>query len=83
MLIFDNPTAMKLLPANVWRLYRDGFRGMTALGRTLWLVILIKLFVLFFVLRLFFLPDFLRSRARDEAGRGDYVSRELVERAAW
>lgn len=37
----------------VARFYRDGFRSMTW-GRTLWLIILIKLFVMFFVLRLFF-----------------------------
>lgn len=37
----------------VWRFYRDGFRSMTW-GRTLWLLVLLKLFVIFFVLRLFF-----------------------------
>lgn len=71
---------MKQSLTNVWRFYRDGFRGMT-LGRTLWLIILIKLFVIFFVLRLFFFPDFLDSRASDEAGQGDYVGRELIQRA--
>ncbi|HRF85381.1 MAG TPA: DUF4492 domain-containing protein [Alloprevotella sp.] len=39
--------------AAVWRFYRDGFRSMTW-GRTLWLLVLLKLFVIFFVLRLFF-----------------------------
>ncbi len=38
--------------AAVWRFYRDGFRSMTW-GRTLWLLVLLKLFVIFFVLRLF------------------------------
>ena len=38
---------------NVIRFYIDGFREMT-LGRTLWAIILIKLFVLFAVLKLFF-----------------------------
>ena len=38
---------------NVWRFYRDGFREMTW-GRTLWIIILVKLFVLFAVLRAFF-----------------------------
>lgn len=36
-----------------WHLYRDGFRQMTW-GRTLWVIILLKLFVIFVVLRLFF-----------------------------
>ncbi len=30
---------------------------MTSLGRTLWAVILVKLFIMFAILRLFFFPD--------------------------
>ena len=37
----------------VFYFYRDGFREMTW-GRVLWAIILIKLFVMFFVLKLFF-----------------------------
>ena len=29
----------------IFRFYRDGFREMTSLGRTLWAVILVKLFI--------------------------------------
>ena len=39
--------------SRVWCFYRDGFKNMTW-GRTLWLIIFLKLFVLFVVLRLFF-----------------------------
>lgn len=39
--------------AAAWRFYRDGFRNMTW-GRTLWVIIIVKLLVLFAVLRLFF-----------------------------
>lgn len=64
----------------VWRFYVDGFRNMT-LGRTLWLIIIVKLFVMFFVLRLFFFPKFLNS---SEIGqdKGKYVGNELIHRAA-
>lgn len=34
--------------------YVEGFRGMSRLGRTLWCVILVKLAVMFLVLRVFF-----------------------------
>jgi len=52
----------------VFDLYWDGFRRMT-LGRTLWAIILIKLFVIFVVLKLFFFPNFLKTHADgDEAG---------------
>lgn len=48
----------KTILCNVWRFYCDGFRTMTW-GRTLWIILLVKLFVLFVVLRpLLFRPAF-------------------------
>ncbi len=38
---------------SVFHFYLDGFRQMT-LGRTLWALILIKLFIMFVILRVFF-----------------------------
>jgi hypothetical protein len=62
----------------VYNLYSDGFRHMR-LGRTLWAIILIKLFIIFAVLKVFFFPNFLKQHAKgDEAG---YVATELVERS--
>ena len=62
----------------VFHLYYDGFRSMT-LGKTLWFIILIKLFIIFVVLKLFFFPNFLKTHANgDESG---YVAKELVDRA--
>jgi len=59
-------------------LYYDGFRHMS-LGRALWAVILIKLFIIFAILKVFFFPDFLKQKAPDnEAG---YVATELIDRA--
>jgi len=59
-------------------LYYDGFRHMTV-GKTLWIIILVKLFVIFIILKLFFFPNFLKQHASgDEAG---YVASELTERA--
>ena len=59
-------------------LYADGFRNMT-LGKTLWAVILIKLFIIFAVLKLFFFPDFLEANA-GKGGEADYVATELIDR---
>ena len=39
---------MKNLVTSIWQFYVDGFRSMT-LGRTLWLIIAIKLFIMFFI----------------------------------
>ena len=62
----------------VYRFYRDGFKAMT-LGRTLWVLILLKLFFMFFVLKLFFFPDFLSSAPTDD-DKADRVANELIER---
>lgn len=70
---------MKQTAVNIWRFYLEGFRGMT-LGRTLWLIILVKLFILFFILRLFFFPRFLDTPAVG-GDKEDYVSNELIRRS--
>ncbi len=61
----------------VFRFYADGFQSMT-LGKVLWTVILIKLFVIFFVLKLFFFPDVLEQKAAGD--KASYVARELTSR---
>ena len=63
----------------VFYFYRDGFRERTW-GRVLWAIILIKLFVMFFVLKLFFFPSFLEGKT--EAEKQDYVGLELTNRMA-
>ena len=64
---------------SVFRFYWDGFRSMT-LGKTLWLIILIKLFIVFVILRLFFSPDFLSQKGNTDCMKSDYVGNELVTR---
>ncbi|MDR2472998.1 MAG: DUF4492 domain-containing protein [Tannerella sp.] len=63
----------------IWRFYFEGFRSMT-LGKTLWALILIKLFIMFVVLKIFFFPRFL-SRYDNEEDKQDHVAKELVDRA--
>lgn len=70
---------MKNLVTSIWQFYLDGFRSMT-LGRTLWLIIVIKLFIMFFILRLIFFPNYLNKVAVG-ADKEEYVSRELIIRA--
>jgi hypothetical protein len=52
--------------------YIDGFKEMT-LGRTLWVIILIKLFILFFVLKLFFFPNYLKKNFNTDKERSANV----------
>ena len=62
----------------IFHLYYDGFRTMT-LGKTLWTIILIKLTIIFLVLKLFFFPDFINTNSKngDKAG---FVSKEILNR---
>ena len=60
----------------VFHLYYDGFRNME-LGKTLWLIIAIKVFVIFCVLKLFFFPNFLKQHT-EEGREADYVATQLA-----
>ena len=62
----------------VFDLYYEGFRSMR-LGKTLWAIILIKLFIIFAVLKVFFFPNFLKTHA-EKGGEAECVSKELIER---
>lgn len=58
--------------------YVDGFRNLSSLGRRLWLIILIKLFVIFILLRLLFFPDFLKSEYNSDKERSEHVLEQLT-----
>ena len=59
----------------IWQFYYDGFRSMT-LGRTLWTIILIKLFIIFVVLKLFFFPNYIKEHA-EEGNEAEFVFQSL------
>nr|WP_320038315.1 DUF4492 domain-containing protein [uncultured Bacteroides sp.] len=63
----------------IFYFYLEGFRSMT-LGKTLWAIIIIKLFILFFILKLFFFPNFL-GKQKTEEQKQNYVGNELINRA--
>jgi hypothetical protein len=50
------------------------------LGKTLWIIILVKLFIMFAILKVFFFPNFLNRFGSDTA-KEEYVSQELIDRA--
>ncbi|MDE6272448.1 MAG: DUF4492 domain-containing protein [Muribaculaceae bacterium] len=62
----------------IYAMYRDGFREMT-IGRTLWALILIKLFILFFVIKLFFFPNLLERDYDSDAARAEAVRENLTK----
>lgn len=62
----------------VYHFYREGFRNMT-IGRTLWTIIIIKLIVIFAILKIFFFPDVLGKKAKG-GDKASYVAGELIRR---
>jgi uncharacterized membrane protein len=63
---------------NLFLFYYEGFRNMSGWGKKVWLVILIKLFIIFIVLKLFFFPDLLKTSFRNDAERSTYVRNQIL-----
>ncbi|NDW10766.1 DUF4492 domain-containing protein [Dysgonomonas sp. 520] len=70
----------KIRKFNWFSMFWDGFRNMTTLGKTLWILVIIKLCIMFFILKPFFFPNFLNSRFDDKESKADYVRQELINR---
>lgn len=66
-------------PVRVFMFYRDGFREMT-IGRKLWTIILVKLFVLFAVVKVLFFPDLLKRDYDTDSQRSEAVRTSLLDR---
>lgn len=65
-----------------WRLYADGFSNLSRTAKVLWLIIAIKLIVMFAVLRPFFFPNHTKQQAKERDISGaEWVQQDLVERA--
>ena len=65
--------------AKIIDFYIDGFRNMTV-GKTLWTVIIIKLIIIFAVLKLFFFPDLLSLNYDNDTDRANHVREQLGNR---
>ena len=65
---------------NFFTMFIDGFKNMT-LGKTLWTIVIIKLIIMFLILKPFFFPNFLGSKFDDSKGKSDYVSEELINKS--
>lgn len=59
-------------------LYIDGFRNMTV-GKSLWILIAIKLFIMFAILKVFFFPNILNTKFDNDEDRAQHVRNELLK----
>lgn len=62
----------------IFLFYYEGFKNMT-LGKKLWALILIKLFIMFVILKLFFFKDFLGEKFDTDEQKSDYVLEQLTK----
>ena len=65
--------------SRVFHLYYDGFRSMTV-GKTLWIIIGIKLFIFFVILKWLFFPDFLSTKCDTDQEKTEYVRSQVVDK---
>jgi len=64
--------------ARLFSFYYEGFRNMSGWGRKVWIIIIIKMFIMFAILRLFFFPDFLGKKYSNDKQRSEYVMDQLI-----
>jgi len=62
----------------LFHFYYDGFRNMSLWGRKVWIIILVKLFIMFAILKIFFFQDFLKKHYDTDKQRSEYVMDQLI-----
>lgn len=61
------------------KLYRYGFGIMSKESRTLWLIAVIKLVIMFAILKVFFFKDFLKTEFKTDEQRTEYLRKNFTE----
>jgi hypothetical protein len=70
-------TKRKNILTRIFLFYYEGFKEMT-IGKTLWALILLKLFIMFAVLKIFFFPNLLKKNFKTDKERSEYVIEQLT-----
>jgi len=63
---------------NIFTFYIDGFKNMKV-GKKLWTIIGIKLFVFFFIMKLFFFPNILQTNFSNDEDRANFVIENITK----
>jgi len=63
---------------NVLNFYIEGFKNMRV-GKKLWAIIGIKLFVFFFILKLFFFPNILKIKFDNDKDRANFIIENITK----
>ncbi len=67
-----------ILLKKVFQFYIDGFSNMT-IGKKLWLIVLIKLFIMFAILKVFFFPNLLQTNFDSDKDRSNHVIEQITK----
>ena len=62
----------------IWKFYIESFTHMGRYGNRLMLIILIKLIIIFAILKVFFFRDFLDSRFNTDQEKSEYILNQLT-----
>ncbi|UCN01192.1 DUF4492 domain-containing protein [Sulfurimonas sp. SWIR-19] len=63
---------------SVFYLYYDGFVNMRV-GKTLWILIAVKLFVMFAIVKWLFFPNILQENFKTDTQRSQYILQQLTK----
>ena len=69
-----NVFSMKKIIVSIFNFYLDGFKNMTW-GKSLWLLIFLKVIILFLVLRMFFFKPVMAGKTDEQ--KSEYVGSQL------
>ena len=64
---------------NFFKLFWEGFTNMSTLGKTLWIIVILKLIFMFFILKPLFSPNYLNKNFDNPQEKADHVRKELIE----
>jgi hypothetical protein len=54
---------------NLLQMYLDIFRKPSLLSRKLWIILLVKLFIIFVIFKIFFFSDFFKGKTNKDKGK--------------
>ncbi|MFC4686835.1 DUF4492 domain-containing protein [Chryseobacterium sp.] len=61
------------------KLYQYGFSMMSKESQTLWVIAVIKLIIMFGILKIFFFRDFLKTEFKNDEQRIEYLQKNFTE----
>ncbi len=63
---------------NIAKFYIDEFKNIEKLGVRVWIVILIKFFIMFVILKIFFFQDFLDNKFDNDKDKSEYIIEQIT-----